>query len=76
LFTKLSVTDSTENLKADKSFFCSELVASCFKCMGLLPMKIASAQYWPGTFASKGKLELLDNAELLDEQLIDFEMED
>lgn len=33
----------------DKTFFCSELVASAYKCLDLLPKDIASSQYWPGT---------------------------
>jgi hypothetical protein len=74
LLTKYSLTDSIENLRDDKSFFCSELVASAYKCLGLLPKKIASSHYWPGSFSTENKLDLLDNAHLGDEQLIDFAM--
>ena len=74
LLTKYSLTDSVENLSADKSFFCSELVASAYKCLGLLPKNIASCHYWPGSFSTENKLELQEQASLGDEQLIDFEL--
>lgn len=32
----------------NKTFFCSELVASAYKILSLLPKEIAAAQYWPG----------------------------
>jgi len=64
LLKKASLADSTENLKAGKSFFAQswKLVASYYKCIGIFPKKIASAQCWPGSFSSKSKLQLLDNA--------------
>ena len=68
--------DKISHTNEEKSFFCSELIASCYKSIGLLPTNVASAQYWPGTFAAKGKLQLSDNARLLDEQLVDFTIVD
>ena len=32
-----------ENIKEDKSYFCSELVASAYKCLGLLPKDISAS---------------------------------
>jgi uncharacterized protein YycO len=29
--------NDAENIKKDKSYFCSELVASAYKCIGILP---------------------------------------
>lgn len=67
IFTKHFQNDS-ENITSDKSYFCSELVASAYKCMGLLPKEIAASQYWPGTFSNKGGLQLTSkDAELEDE---------
>ena len=36
-------SNDAENIKHDKSFFCSELVASAFKCLGLLPRDISAS---------------------------------
>ena len=44
----------SENINDDKSYFCSELVASAYKCLGLLPKDISASQYWPGNFSNKG----------------------
>lgn len=46
--------DDAENIKFDKTYFCSELVASAYKCLGILPKEIAACQYWPGTFSNTG----------------------
>ena len=39
-----------EKVEADQlnTFFCSELVAACYKKLGLLPKEISCATYWPG----------------------------
>jgi len=63
-----------ENISTDKGFFCSELVASAYKCLGLLPKQIASSHYWPGSFSAENNLTLLDGARLSDELLIDFDL--
>ena len=41
-----------------KGYFCSELVASAFKSIGLLDSRLSSCQYWPGTFSSEKKIKL------------------
>jgi len=56
-----------ENITDDKSYFCSELVASAYKCLGLLPKEISASQYWPGNFSTKSGLQLLGDSMLEDE---------
>ena len=51
--------DSDINIKEDKTYFCSELVASLFKNLGLLPPEISASQYFPGSFSSRSDLKLL-----------------
>lgn len=65
-------TNDAENIKADKTYFCSELVASAYKCLGLLPKDVSASQYWPGNFSAKGELNLLEGAKLNDELLLEF----
>ena len=42
IFRKRCETDA-ENIKDDKSYFCSELVASAYKCLGLLPREVSAS---------------------------------
>jgi hypothetical protein len=42
IFRKTCTNDS-ENIKADKTYFCSELVASAYKCMGILPKEMSAS---------------------------------
>ena len=62
LLQKYSSTDSVENLHENKGFFCSELIATAYKTIGVLPKHISSAQYWPGTFSAEGNLKLESGA--------------
>eukprot|EP00388_Colpodella_angusta_P009356 GDKJ01024953.1.p1 GENE.GDKJ01024953.1~~GDKJ01024953.1.p1 ORF type:complete len:438 (+),score=104.42 GDKJ01024953.1:27-1340(+) len=57
-----------------ESYFCSELVADAWKCLGILPPNTNSAQYLPSHFASKKKIELC-NGSIENELLIDFEID-
>ncbi len=66
------LNDFDENIKEDKTFFCSELVASIYKNLGLLPRERAASNYWPVDFSQKSKLKLLDGAYLEQEKLIEF----
>lgn len=50
--------NDAENIHGEKTYFCSELVASAYKCMGILPKEISASQYWPGSFSNSGKLDL------------------
>lgn len=72
IFRKKFENDS-ENISEDKSYFCSELVASAYKCLGLLPKDISASQYWPGNFSSKSDMKLIGEGMLEDEQMIEFD---
>lgn len=57
----------------EQTFFCSELVASGLKSMGLLDSSIPSHKYYPSAFSQKSDLKLIKGY-YLDEQLIDFDL--
>ncbi|CAG9325498.1 unnamed protein product [Blepharisma stoltei] len=57
----------------EKHFFCSELIASTYKAMGLLPTHISSSSYWPGDFSAAHKLKLLKGS-LGPEKVIDMSL--
>ena len=57
----------------ENNFFCSELVASAYRHLGLLPKSIKSSTYLPVHFSSKSKLDFL-NASLGQEYVIDFQL--
>ena len=64
---------SSNNEGEEQSFFCSELIASAYKSLDLLPSEIAASQYWPGTFAEKSGLQLSGSSAYLDdEQILKF----
>ena len=52
LFSNQLNLDSTKNLSSKKGFFCSELVATFYKALGLLPIDLSSSHYWPGQINS------------------------
>jgi hypothetical protein len=66
IFKKTCEVDE-DTFNGDKSYFCSELVASAYRCLGLLPKDVPASQYWPGNFSNKGGLKLQNNAWLEDE---------
>ncbi len=72
LVQKYSTTDSVNIIPENKSYFCSELIASLYKFLGLLPAEICSANYWPGSFSTETGIRLLNGARLEKEQLVDF----
>ncbi len=74
LMKKKCKTDYGEEVDEKRNFFCSELVASAFKLMGLLPTNVSSTQYWPGSFAARRGLKLLGGASFGEETLIDFSL--
>ena len=45
----MSLSDAKEI--SHKTYFCSELVASLYKALGLLEKTKSATQYWPVTFA-------------------------
>ncbi|KAL4477079.1 hypothetical protein ABPG72_015392 [Tetrahymena utriculariae] len=53
-----------------ETYFCSELIASCYQYNNLLPLNALSNQYWPVDFSEKKKLNFLQNANLSCEYLI------
>ncbi|OMJ66626.1 hypothetical protein SteCoe_36461 [Stentor coeruleus] len=57
----------------EPTFFCSELVASGLKAMGLLDSSIPSHKYYPSAFSQKSDLKLI-RGYYLDEQFIDFDL--
>ena len=74
IWRKSSNRDASGDIKESKSYFCSELVASAFKRIGLLPENVSATQYWPNNFASNSTLNLQKDAYLGDEYLIDFSL--
>ena len=57
----------------ESNFFCSELVASAYKAMGIFPATFKSSSLWPGDFLVDEKLPL-QNSSFGQEQLIDFDL--
>jgi Permuted papain-like amidase enzyme, YaeF/YiiX, C92 family len=51
LLRKHCSNDSDNHIREDKTYFCSELVASIYKNLGLLPGDISASQYWPVNFS-------------------------
>lgn len=45
--------DRADHIKDSKSFFCSELVATALKRVGLLDPNLAASKYWPGEFSQE-----------------------
>lgn len=58
----------------DRSYFCSELIAKCYKALGLLVTDKSSTQYWPVDFTQAKELSL-SNGSLGPEELICFDKE-
>ena len=55
------------------NFFCSELVASAYKAMGIFPSTLKSSSIWPADFSNDKKLPLI-NSTLGQELLVDFDL--
>lgn len=72
MLQKYSTQDSVAVVSGDKCYFCSELVASIYKLLGILPREITSANYWPGSFSAETKLALRNGAALGEEYLVEF----
>ena len=47
-----------------EGYFCSELVAACYKVMGLIDPKKSCTQYWPVTFSSQKKIAWIKDVKL------------
>ncbi|TNV83772.1 hypothetical protein FGO68_gene10927 [Halteria grandinella] len=64
--------DRKDKIKESKGFFCSELVATGYKRLGLLDPTMAASKYWPGDFSGEQQMKLLKGARFGEEQTIDF----
>ena len=53
-----------------EGYFCSELVAACYKVMGLINQKASCAHFWPVTFSTKKNILLLRDAKLSTEMQV------
>ena len=53
-----------EDVKEERGYFCSELVAKALKSVGLLDEKRSSGRYWPVDFCEKSELKLKKGASL------------
>lgn len=73
LLRRNSINDA-KDIQEDKSYFCSELVASAYKAMDILPQEIAASTYWPVHFAADGGLMMVGEAYFDDELLIDWNL--
>ncbi len=75
ILRKKCESDTAEVIKDDKTYFCSELVASAYKRLGLLDKDLAASKYWPGDFSSEDQsrgVKLLNGSKFSEEFLIDF----
>ena len=63
-FLKGSPTQEEKAKKEYETFFCSELVAACYKACGIITHSKACSQYWPVTFTDKSFIPFLNGAKL------------
>ena len=59
---KLLKFKSMESHDEKKSYFCSELVGTLYKFLGLLDPEKSATQYWPKDFSDKGNLNMRNGA--------------
>lgn len=59
----------------ETGFFCSELVASAYKAMGVISSEFCASKYWPQDFSKEKEIIMEAGARLDRELLIDFEIE-
>ncbi|VWU49958.1 PH domain-containing protein, putative [Hepatocystis sp. ex Piliocolobus tephrosceles] len=60
----------------DNGYFCSELIAECWKIMGVIPKNTPSSYIWPSNFSKKfeDKIQLQSGCQLNNELYIDFSL--
>lgn len=73
-FKKVVKRTSNREPGTEENFFCSELVASAYKKIGILPSNIPACFYWPGHFSDKYPLTLLQGS-LRNEVVLDFKLQ-
>jgi hypothetical protein len=71
---KYSLSPSKLFSSSDDSFFCSELVAACYKSLSLLPSSSNTSSYFPVHFSEDKALSLEGDFSLGPECLIDFSL--
>ena len=61
-----------DHIDEDRTFFCSELVAKCFKVCGIMEdVEDASSNFFPGHFASdQWTIPLKDGVQAIEERTI------
>jgi hypothetical protein len=59
--TKL-LKDKVVSHEDKTTYFCSELVATLYRYLGLLDPNKGATQYWPKDFSNKGQLEILNGS--------------
>ena len=45
-----------------RTYFCSELIATLYKYLGILDPNKPAAHYWPKNFSDEGHLNMIDSA--------------
>jgi hypothetical protein len=62
-FNQKSTGNLRGQIEQDRQFFCSELIAKAFKVLGVMknPEQKSSANYYPGSFASKEHGGIIDD---------------
>eukprot|EP00347_Sterkiella_histriomuscorum_P001620 403371331 len=68
-------SDNSQIIKDDKGYFCSELVASAYKRLGILDQERAASKYWPGDFSQENansQSQFRNGAYLGEQYTIDF----
>jgi len=60
--------------KPSETYFCSELVASAYQTLGVLPKQdtLAASTYYPSSFAEKHDIHLINDAKLSHEVIVEF----
>jgi hypothetical protein len=56
----------------EQTFFCSELIASAYKVLGIIPNEALSYKFYPSHFEGAEKFEMI-KGELLEEVKVDME---
>ena len=70
---KKVILKNNKKAGSESDYFCSELIASAYKAMGIIPNTVKSSSIWPNDFSNERKLPLVNSA-LGQEMLIDFDL--
>ena len=72
LFASKEIEFDDPKDEKNRTYFCSELIAACYKYMGLLEKEKASSNYIPKDFSDKGSMNMINNSALAAERRIIF----